>query len=83
MKYYTTTYYVTEDGELVDKEKIGEQFVKIKQIDYAKKVTADATSIRKTVLVRRSTQLTLDFGGDTYGGTGNDTQHAIYADKTR
>lgn len=62
MKFFTfTEYFDIENGETVKKEEVEKNYLIVKTIKNNAKVTADTTTIRRQVLVRRSKQLRIEF----------------------
>jgi len=68
MKYYTTTEYFDEaTGEPVSREEVQKNYLIIKTVKGNVNRTAEATTIRRIAIVRRSNQLRIEFPNSGQG----------------
>jgi len=62
MNYYTTIEYFDEEtGETVSREEVQQFYNVIKTVTNNVKYTAEATTIKKSAIVRRSAQIKIEF----------------------
>jgi len=62
MNYYTTVEYFDEaTGEPVSREEVQQFYNVIKTVTNNVKYTAEATTIKKSAIVRRSAQIKIEF----------------------